>query len=521
MQEVLRQTIIKIRGMWHFRWLGLAIAWVAAAIGGTLIVLTPDKFEASARIYVNTASILKPLMTGLTVLPNDEQQIAMLSRVVVSRPNVEKLIQSAGLDANVNGKAEYEKTVDGVMKNLKIQGGGRDNIYVLSFRDTQPNRATRVVQLLSSLFIESGHGGKASDTDAAKKFIDEQIAVYEKKLQEAENRLKEFKLRSMGLVIGEGRDYFSRISEVRTTLEKARLDLREAENTRDAFRRGLASEEPAAGFGSSVATISTTMIADIEARIDAQKRVLDVLLQKYTERHPDVLGGQRVIRELEEQRSQALAARRRDGTPTPYVGGSGGIRASEQLKVSLAQAEASVASLRARVAEYAERYTKLKEAATMVPQLEAEATQLNRDYEVNKKNYDSLVGRRESANISGDMQSVSGVADFRMIDPPRVTPGPVFPNRSLLFPLVLAAAIAAGLAAAFIARELRPAFYDGRSLAEFSGLPILGTISLLENENHKKARKKSIAKFLAGVGMLLGTYMTGFIALTLLSARAS
>ena len=157
----------------------------------------------------------------------------------------------------------------------------------------------------------------------------------------------------------------------------------------------------------------------------------------------------------------------------------------------------------------------------MVPQLESEATQLNRDYEVNKKNYDSLVGRRESANISGEMQSVSGVADFRMIDPPRVTPGPVYPSHNLLFPLVLAAAIAAGFAAAFVARELRPAFYDGRSLAEFSGLPILGTISLLEDENHKKARTKSIAKFLAGVGMLLGTYMTGLIALTLLSARAS
>ena len=42
------------------------------------------------------------------------------------------------------------------------------------------------------------------------------------------------------------------------------------------------------------------MIADVEARIDAQKRSLDVLLQKYTDRHPDVIGAQRVIRELEE-----------------------------------------------------------------------------------------------------------------------------------------------------------------------------------------------------------------------------
>ncbi len=183
MDEILRQAIITLRGMWHYRWLGLVTAWVVAAIGIVAIIFMPDKYEASTRIYVNTASILKPLMTGLTVLPNDDQQIAMLSRIVVSRPNVEKIVQMAGLDAQVKSKPDYEKIVDGVINSLKIQGGGRDNIYVLTFRDVQPERATRVVQLFSSMFIESGHGGKASDTDAAKKFIDEQIASYEKKLQ--------------------------------------------------------------------------------------------------------------------------------------------------------------------------------------------------------------------------------------------------------------------------------------------------------------------------------------------------
>lgn len=520
MDEILRQAIITLRGMWHYRWLGLAVAWIVAAFGIVAIILMPDKYEASTRIYVNTASILKPLMTGLTVLPNDDQQIAMLSRIVVSRPNVEKIVQMAGLDAQAKSKVDYEKIVDDVIKSLKIQGGGRDNIYVLTFRDVQPERATRVVQLFSSMFIESGHGGKASDTDAAKKFIDEQIASYEKKLQEAETRLKEFKLRSLGQASGEGMNYFARIAETSTLLERAQLELREAENTRDAFRRGLANEEPSPATGVAVPTVSSAMISDVEARIDAMRRNLDVLLQKYTENHPDVIGVQRVIRELEEQRTQLFSARRKEGVPANPASFGNGPRASEQLKVSLASAEAAVASLRARVAEYANRYAKLKASATMVPQLEAELAQLNRDYDVNKKNYESLVARRESASISGEMQSVSGVADFRLIDPPRVSPGPVAPNRRMLFPLALLAALAAGCAAAFVAREVRPAFYDGRALAEATGLPILGTVSMVENYGRKKLARRSTAKFLASVGMLLGAYLASFVALTLLSARA-
>ncbi|MEQ1518466.1 MAG: Wzz/FepE/Etk N-terminal domain-containing protein, partial [Usitatibacteraceae bacterium] len=100
MDEILRQSIIVLRGMWRFRWLGLATAWVVGAIGVAIVLLIPDKYEASARIYVNTASILKPLMTGITVQLNDAEQIAALSRLVVSRPNVEKLVQTVGLDAN-------------------------------------------------------------------------------------------------------------------------------------------------------------------------------------------------------------------------------------------------------------------------------------------------------------------------------------------------------------------------------------------------------------------------------------
>lgn len=505
MEEVYRQAMIKLRGMWQFRWIGLLTAWIVGAAGVVAVILMPDRFEASARIFVNTASILKPLMTGLTVMQNEDQQIAMLSRVVISRPNVEKLVQLAGMDAETKTKEQFDALVDRVSTRLQIMGSGRDNIYTLSYRDTNPERAKRIVQLFSTMFIESGHGGKATDTDAAKKFIDEQISIYEKKLQEAENRLKEFKLKSLNQGAGEVSNHFGRMSETSGLLERAQLDLREAENTRDTYRRQLAAEESTTGGPA----LPPAGLAEIDGRIDAMRRNLDALLQRYTDSHPDVTGAQRVLRELEDQRAQVLAAQKRAGV----TGGStygGGPRASEQIKVSLATAEASVASLRARVAEYSNRYAKLKSSAGQMPQLEAELAQLNRDYEVNKKNYETLVARRESATISSDMQAVSGVADFRLIDPPRVSPKPVAPNRGLLIPLALLAALGAGLAVAFLSREVRPAFFDAQSLAEGTGLPILGAVTLVVNDQRKAAERKSLFRFLGGVGALVGTYVVGF-----------
>ena len=81
-------------------------------VGAVVAFKVPDQFEASARIFVDTQSILKPLMAGLTVQPNVEQQVGMLSRTLISRPNVEKLIRMADLDLKSDSKIEQEALVE-------------------------------------------------------------------------------------------------------------------------------------------------------------------------------------------------------------------------------------------------------------------------------------------------------------------------------------------------------------------------------------------------------------------------
>jgi polysaccharide chain length determinant protein (PEP-CTERM system associated) len=154
MDDLIRQALVALRGMWQRRWIGLAAAWIVA-IGGTIAVLRiPDKYEASARIYVDTQSILKPLMSGIAIQPNIDQQVMILSRTLISRPNVEKLVRMADLDLGVNSKREQEAMIDGLMKTLAIQTTGRDNLYTLAYRANRPDKAKRVVRRWCH-FVES------------------------------------------------------------------------------------------------------------------------------------------------------------------------------------------------------------------------------------------------------------------------------------------------------------------------------------------------------------------------------
>jgi polysaccharide chain length determinant protein (PEP-CTERM system associated) len=190
MDQLLHQALTALRGMWRRRWIGLAVAWAAAVLGGVVVLRIPDRYEATARVYVDTQTVLKPLMSGLAVQPNIEEQISMLARTLIARPNIEKIVASSGLDATARTPSEKDRLVDDVARRIKFVGVGRENIYSVGYQDADGERAKRVVESLVSLFLESGAGNKRRDSEAARRFIDEQIKGYEKKLEDAENRVK-------------------------------------------------------------------------------------------------------------------------------------------------------------------------------------------------------------------------------------------------------------------------------------------------------------------------------------------
>jgi polysaccharide chain length determinant protein (PEP-CTERM system associated) len=185
----------------------------------------------------------------------------------------------------------------------------------------------------------------------------------------------------------------------------------------------------------------------------------------------------------------------------------------QQMNVSLADAEAKVASLKARVAEYSARAARLRTQSAEVPEIEAQLAQLNRDYQVNHENYQKLVERRESAKLSGDLSSATDMLTFRVIDPPTAPAQPSGPNRLRLFSLVFVGALAAGLAVAFLMSQLRPTFLSQGVLREVTGLPVLGSISMNWTDQQTIRRKRRLYALGVAVLVLFGTYGAGMAAI--------
>jgi polysaccharide chain length determinant protein (PEP-CTERM system associated) len=509
MHELVDQLLSHLKATWRYRWYAVACAWIVAAGGWIAVYLIPDRYEASARVYVDTQSMLRPLLTGLAVQPNVDQMVAMMSRTLVSRVNVEKVIGMSGMDSGLTTSEERERLIADVAKQLAVRSTGRENLYVITYSNRNPDQAKGVVQSLLTIFIEGPLGGKRRDSDSARRFIDEQLKGYSEKLVAAEKLVTEFKRRHQGFTPEEGRGYYARLNEARTSLRQAALELREAENSRDAIKKQLVGD---AGSASGPGEKGAGGVSEIDVRIQALEQKLDGLRLIYTEQHPDIVAITRTIAQLKEQR----IAEEKLGKSAPMAPRG---PVYQQLAVALASAEANVAAMKTRAAEYGIRYNELHAAANALPQIEAEYAQLTRDYEVIKDRYEKLLERRESAQITGDVEASDITMGFRVIDPPQVPRTPSTPNRPQLMSLVLFAALAGGLGIAFLISQARPTFSDERRLREVTGLKVLGTVAMVWTDEQKKRRTRGFVAIGLSVLSLLVTYVAVMASLMMTVSR--
>ncbi|GGY05173.1 chain length-determining protein [Massilia dura] len=509
MEEIIAQLQSGLKGIWKYRWCAILVAWLVATGGWIKVYLLPDDYQTTARVFVDTQSILKPLLSGMTSMPNVTQQVAIMSRTLLSRPNVERVMRMVDLDVKATTPREHEKQVDDLMQKIRIGGTSTYDIYTISYSNSDPRLVRDVVQSLLTIFVEGGFKGKKGESDKAVQFIDDQIRAYEDKLLAAENSVKEFKLKNNTLLPRQGLDYGSQLLMSTDALNNAKLELVEAEQARNAINGQIQGDEPILGAELAPASIDNP---EIDGRISALTKSLDALLLQYTEAHPDIISTRRLIALLEEKKVQEAKTRAAPSDP-----GKGYSPMLQQLKVALAEADARVASIRARVAEMEQRHETLVEQSKAVPEVESQLAQLNRDYLINKDNYEKLIERREAAKLSGDLSTTTDMLSFKIIDPPTVPLRPTGPNRKLLYSVVFGVAVLAGAAVALLISQVRPTYLSPAELREATGLRVLGAVAMNWTDPERKKRRRAHMGFGAGVACLFVSY-GGVMALSILQS---
>ena len=508
MRDVVVLLLRYARGTWRFRWWMLGIAWVVCVIGWSIVARMPDQFEASARVYVDTSSVLRPLLQGLAISTGDSgQKIFLMTRTLLSRPNLEKVMRMTDLDLQATTEADKDAIVDDLKNNIRFSGTSRENLYTIKYEDDSPDLAKLVVKSLLTIFMESNLGETRRDQDSATQFLEQQKAEYERRMRELENELTRFKQRNLTLLPEGSGGYYDRIREGKQRIEAVKLELSLLEERLKTNRRQVEGEEEEPSFGLDYVP-EFELAADtgeVDARIRATQMRLDELSLKYTDRHPDVVQSNKALADLKAQRAEIIAeARRNKGK-----GGSTTVDNNpiyQQMRISMAGLEADIAAKQRLLAELERQVAELEGSIDKVTALEAERRDLLSDYEIVKKNRAVLEGRLEASNLGRKADSSSDNVRFRVVDPPRAPTVPSGPNRVLFSSLVLLGGLAVGFGIAFLMSQFRPTFDERQNLSDTLGIPVLGSVNMVWTTDQIHARKVRNVSFVLTLSGLLLTF---------------
>ena len=506
MHEVVVLLLRYARGTWRFRWWMLGIAWAVSVVGWSVVAKLPDQFEASARVFVDTSSVLRPLLKGIAINTGDSRQkIFLMTRTLLSRPNLEKVMRMTDLDLQATTDAEKDAIVDGLKQKIRFSGTSRENLYTISYENDSADLAKLVVKSLLTIFMESNLGEVRKDQDTATQFLEQQMAEYERRMRELNNELMRFKQRNLTLLPEEPGGYYERIRDGKKKIEAVKLELSVLGERLETTRRQVEGEEPSFGLGPVPESQLMADTTDIDRRILAMEIRLDDLLVQYTDRHPDVAQLRKALAGLKAQRAQIIAeaqSNAKEGVGPSYNIDKNPVY--QQMRLSMAQLEADVAAKQRQLKELEERVALLEGSTEQVTALEAERRDLENDLKIVKRNHAKLESRLESADLGRKADSSSDNVRFRVVDPPRAPTVPSGPNRVLFSSLVLLAGLAVGFGIAFLMSQFRPTFDERQILSDTLGIPVLGSVNMVWTTDQVRARKvRNVSFVLTLSGLLL------------------
>ena len=489
-QEIISEVIDNIRGMWRFRWSAVLISWLVAVTGWYFIYAMPNIYEASARVSVDASSLLPALTQGLTARENLMTEVDLVSKAMLTRPNLEAVARDTDLDLRAETPQKMELLITGLQRRVKIVGG-RDKIFSISYTDPNRDKAREVVSSLLNTFVESSLGAQGDDADMTERALALEIENHEQRLEAAEADLADFKKRNLGYMPDDGTDYYTRLQTAMSAVSEADRQIRLMRQKRGAISRQLEGEEPV--FGLMPSTPAQAMANCSQAGDIAQLQTqLSELLVDFTEKHPRIVMLRETIKTIDEQCAVELAS-----MPSMPVQSPGGQSLDanpvyQDLRLQLSNAEVELAALQEEYRTSQRQVAQLRSDVDKISQVEIDLKRLNRDYDVVESRHQELLRRWETLQSKQRLDPVTDQVRFNILEPPFAPARPVAPNRPILLIAVLMFSLGAGAAIAFALNKLKPVFFTRHFITRVTGLPVLGNVSMIMSPDDIVVRKRMV-----------------------------
>ncbi|MBB5320711.1 XrtA system polysaccharide chain length determinant [Marinobacter oulmenensis] len=361
----------------------------------------PKQYTSEAVLYADQSSILQPLLAGQAEVTQIER-LNEAREMLQSRSFLEQIGVDTGLMSGVDSDAVKSATIARLRQQIRMRVTSGS---FLELRYTSPDaeESFRVLSAVLNRFIERTVRKKRSESQGAFEFIDSQVQAYQRQLEDAEQRLKEFK---SGNQEGTERSALTRIETLRQEIENLKLEIQQSEAEIQLRRNQLAQEEPVRRVTVDPGKSSA------ERRLASLRQELDSLLLRFHEKHPDVVSVKSQIADLEAQ-ADSPDEGSREGAVTEVMENP----VYENLKIELSESTTRLAVQKKRLASLENLLQDAFQRSEKVAENQAELAELTRDYDVTRGVYEDMLQRREKARLSMTLDVQGEGISYRIQEP--------------------------------------------------------------------------------------------------------
>ena len=480
--------------------LGLAAApFVAARLpkvyrSDTVIMVIPQRVPDS---YVRS-----------TVTQTVQDRLPSINDQILSRTRLERVILDFDLYKELRQRAPMEDVVARMRRDIgqpQIQRGQQS--FSVSYVSPDPSTAQKVTARLASLFIEENSRDRENLADSTNVFLESQLEEAKQNLLEYEKKVEAFKLQHSGELPSQLPSNVQALTAAQNQLQSHSVTQNSTRERRLLWERQLADAQSTEIVSAPVATRELSPTASATERLLAVEASIAALRTRYTSDHPEVRTLEKLARDLRPLAEEERKLRPESSTPVAISPAEQArqkriseLKAEiEVIDRQLAAGEKEEARLKAVIAQYSER-------VAAAPTRESQLVELTRDYEVLKKSYDSLLGKRQDSQLAANLERRQIGEQFRILDPASFPSKPADQMKRMGFTFagaIVGLLLGLGLGALLELRD--SSFSTSAEVERVLDLPVLALVPEMSTRSEQRSRRRNtwVVDILAGATVLV------------------
>jgi polysaccharide biosynthesis transport protein len=449
-------------------WLAVPIA-IGILTGIVLVLALPHEYKSSTTLAVTSPSMTTDVVKSS---PADmAERVRAISHELLSRPVLEQVVRDEGLAdaasmdaavADIRGRASVS-----LPKSLASTSRSGPDTFLVTYVGRTPQETQKVTNRLATSFIEQHSKLRETRAEDTSAFLAAQLGLSRDRLKTVEERLRQVKEAYMGRLPEQTQANLQMVGGLRQQQESTTMSLRNEqdrlamlERQIEAMKRG-AAEAPLLKAGGAAS----------EDRLVGLRRQLDEAAAIYTDKHPEI---QRLKGEIASAETLAEAERKRPAAERePALNADPSYRQllteRETSRLRIREHERAVARAESEIGKYQGR-------VETAPMVEQQLSSVNREYELEKQQYNGLSERHQAAVLAEDLERRRAGEQFAVLYPAFLPSQPSSPDvpRLLLLSSLMGVLLGALL---MVGREyLDRSVHDVRALQSEFEVPVLAEI---------------------------------------------